>query len=338
MNFPTMNKKALAFSLSILLSIFCLGGLWGCTPTNATVVPEQSQSKVAKEDFFASWNDTATKNAIIEFVNKVTTQGEDFVEVSDRIAVFDNDGTLWSEKPMYFQIQFIKDKGPSFPVETEEYIAKASQFVYEENQEDFGVPYRQLVYKPVIGLVHYLKDNGFKVYICSGGDIDFVRSFSDEAYGIPREEVIGTAVITKFNPYSGNVVRTRGLLSPAQYNDQEGKPVGIENHIGKRPIIAVGNSGGDFEMLQYTDANPDKSLIVLINHDDCEREYKYNDVPGSTHLEDDPSNPGEQIEVPDNESLDEAKNNENWIVVSMKEDFQTIFYSDLEREKNDCSI
>ncbi|NEN92553.1 MAG: haloacid dehalogenase-like hydrolase, partial [Okeania sp. SIO3H1] len=274
------------------------------------------------------------------FVEKVTTRGDNYVKPKDRIAVFDNDGTLWSEKPLYFPIKFeLKNfRTPLVGLTTDEYIEKARQFVYEVNQKNFGVPHRQLVYKPVIGLVKYLKANGFKVYICSGGDIDFVRSFSDEAYGIPPEQVIGTAVKTSFDlEFGGNITRDTAFLAGmknhedlAQYNDQEGKPVGIQNHIGKRPIIAVGNSSGDFEMFQYTDAGVDKSLIVLINHDDCEREYKYDDVPGSTHQECQP-NEYEYKSVPDNESLDEAQNRENWIVVSMKDDFDTIFESDLSR-------
>ncbi|NET44378.1 MAG: haloacid dehalogenase-like hydrolase [Okeania sp. SIO2B3] len=326
MKFP--NRKTISFFLSVLLSIFCLGGTLGCLPAHA-----------AGEYHLNSWDENGKIQDIIDFVERVTTKGNDYyVKRKDRIAVFDNDGTLWSEKPVYFPIQFELENDGFVGLTTDEYIEKARQFVYKENQVNFGVPYRELVYKPVIGLVKYLKANGFKVYICSGGDIDFVRSFSDKVYGIPPEQVIGTAVKTSFDlEFGGNVKRDTAFLEAIQghqelahYNDQEGKPVGIQNHIGKRPIIAVGNSGGDFEMFQYTDAGVDKSLIVLINHDDCEREYKYNDVPGSTHPECQP-NEYEYKLVPDNESLDEAQNRENWIVVSMKNDFNTIFESDLSR-------
>ncbi|NEQ36694.1 MAG: haloacid dehalogenase-like hydrolase [Okeania sp. SIO3I5] len=327
MKFLNINRKTITFFLSLLLSIFCLGGTLGCIPANA-----------AGEYYLNSWDENGKIQDILDFVEKVTTHGDDYVKLKDRIAVFDNDGTLWSEKPEYFQVQFIEENGSSVGLTTDEYIEKARQFVYEENQEDFDVPYRQLVYKPVIDLVKYLKANGFKVYICSGGDIDFIRSFSEEAYGIPPEQVIGSAVRTEFDgEFGGDVKRETDFLAGiedheelAHYNDQEGKPVGIQNHIGKRPIIAVGNSTGDFEMFQYTDTGVDKSLIVLINHDDCEREYQYNDDPTSFEIED-------YDLVLDNESLYTAQDRENWIVVSMKDDFNTIFESNPSRTPPICN-
>ncbi len=364
MNFPNINRKKISFFLSVLLSIFCLGGTLGCLPAYAAL---------------DSWNATPTKQAIVDFVDKVITDG---VPEKDRIAVFDNDGTLWAERPHYFQEDFINNRLPELPkskvsnllkmtqkeidkngghpisaegktflseipvvsgLTTGEYNSLARSFLDtihsditstdEGGYERFDTAYINLTYKPVIELVNYLKENDFKVYICSGGGIYFVRSFSDEAYGIPSEEVIGSAIKTAYvesnttDGAGGSLVRQLGL---AHYDDQEGKPVGIELFIGKRPLIAVGNSSGDFEMFKYTDAGPGNSLIVLINHDDCQREYKYNDVVGSTHLED-----GE--EVPDNESLDEAKNRDNWIVVSMENDFDTIFESNPSRTPPMCN-
>ncbi len=362
MNFQTMNRKTLGFFLSVLISIFCLGGTFGCLPAHA-----------AGEQFLDSWNNTDTtgtgsKEAIIAFVNKVIDQsGSYYVPPKDRIAVFDNDGTLWAERPQYFQQDFmesqpepvskvkfnkilkntqkeidtngdrnISDEIKSFlsdiavfeGITTDSYIQQAHDFVYGVGVYDnikhpeYDAEYIQLTYKPVIGLVNYLKANGFKVYICSGGGVDFVRSFAEDAYGIPPEKVIGSAAKTKYvetEGLGGNLVRQAML---AQYNDQQGKPVGIERHIGKRPIIAVGNSGGDLEMFKYTNVGEDTSLIVLINHDDCDREYKYNDIPGGANGE--------------NESLDEAEQHENWIVVSMKDDFQTIFESNPQRPAPNC--
>ncbi|NEP56523.1 MAG: haloacid dehalogenase-like hydrolase [Symploca sp. SIO2G7] len=343
MNFPNINRKIITFFLSVLLSIFCLGSTLGCLPAYAAL---------------DSWNETPQKQAIIDFVDKIIADG---VPVKDRIAVFDNDGTLWAERPRYFQEDFINtgfelskrkvkkmdtigghtisEEGKTFlseiPVISElttgQYKSLARSFLDtihssvtsddEGGYQRFDTAYINLTYKPVIELVNYLKDNDFKVYICSGGGIYFIRSFSDEAYGIPSEEVIGLAIKTLYDKSN----TTDGLggslvfqLELVHYNDQEGKPVGIELFIGKRPLIAVGNASGDFEMFKYTDAGVGNSLIVLINHDDCEREYQYNDVPGSTHLEDD-------VEVPDNKSLDYAQNHENWIVASMKDDFNTIF-------------
>lgn len=367
MNFPNIKTKKITFFLSVLLSIFCLGGTLGCLPAHAEL---------------DSWTNpgTGSKQAIIDFVNQVIADG---VPVKDRIAVFDNDGTLWAERPNYFQGDFINtrlselpkrkvskllkltqkkiektgghpltEEGKTFFSEipvvtgltTGEYNSLAYNFLTTTKQSDlasendqgyerFDTEYINLTYKPVIELVNYLKDNDFKVYICSGGGIYFVRSFSDQAYGIPSEEVIGSAIKTFYDESNtndgigGSIVRQLGL---AHYDDQEGKPVGIELFIGKRPLIAVGNSSGDFEMFKYTDAGVDKSLVVLINHDDCHREYKYNDVPGSTHLED-------NVEVPDNESLNEAQNRDNWIVVSMKDDFNTIFDSAPSRTPPMCN-
>lgn len=312
-----------------------------------------------------SWNDTKNKAEIIKFVEKITTQGPDFVPVEDRIAVFDNDGTLWAERPNYFQGDFIKSQTEGeeaarnvikpdlsqFPenirkaikdsegnkdwegikflvdafqqISTDEYITKAGEFVkqnhssisFEDDGQDFvrfDAPYIDLTFKPVIELVQYLQSKEFQVYICSGGEVHFVRSFAEEAYGIPPQNIIGSAFFRLFDQQDGGVLVRKPIL--CQYNDAMGKPSGIELHVGKRPIIAVGNSSGDYQMFQYTSTAPDKSLIVLINHDDEEREYCYNNVPYAI-----------ENNEPLNQSLDHAQDHENWLVVSMKDDFKTIF-------------
>lgn len=345
-----MNRKPIVFFLSVFLSIFCLGGIFSCPSASAL------------DDPLPSWNEGVNKTEIVAFVNKITDpKSPNFVRPKERIAVFDNDGTLWAERPQYFQLDFIeaqpkpksqiklsqlpkitqkevdangdgKIDSPEIKavlkeiavfegIGEEEYIALAKDFVYNSQQTDFNVPYVKLIYKPVIELVNYLKDNGFNVYICSGGGVDFVRSFAEDAYGIPPQEVIGSAIKTKFDQeFSGKVIRQAFL---GQYNDKFGKPVGIERHIGKRPIIAVGNSSGDYQMFQYTDVGLDKSLIVLINHDDCVQEYEYNNIPYETEK-------GE----PKNISLDEAQKRDNWKVISMKNDFKTIFPSELPTRDN----
>ncbi len=381
MNFQTMNKKAFGLFLPLLISIFVLGGIFGCTPTNATAIPNLSDYNPESEALLSDWNNsdlgTGSKEEIIAFVRQVVEQN---IPLEDRIAVFDNDGTLWTERPNYFQGDFIEeaksdsslavkksdkemeptlgidlDGDGSIDVDSEEikivleakaifdgittdtYIGQAGYFLNNTKHNDplfsdeqdygqrFDAKYVDLTYTPVIGLVKYLKANGFKVYICSGGGIDFIRSFAEDAYGIPPEKVIGSSVKTEYDETEGtggNLVRQAML---AHWNDGAGKPVGIENHIGKRPIIAVGNSGGDFEMFQYTDTGVNHSLIVLINHDDCDREYKYNDDPDAEGYE--------------NESLDAALSpgHDNWIVVSMQSDFRTIFASNPSRLNSSCS-
>lgn len=314
-----------------------------------------------------SWNDDSeNKKRIITFVEKITTEGPDFVPVEDRIAVFDNDGTLWAERPNYFQVDFmklqtegeeavrnvIKPDLSQFPenirkaikdsegkidwegirflvdafqqISTDEYITKAGEFVkknhsfisFEDDNQSFvrfNAPYIDLTFQPVIELVQYLQSKEFQVYICSGGEVDFVRCFAEEAYGIPPENIIGSAFFRLFDQQDGGVLVRKPIL--CQYNDTMGKPSGIELHVGKRPIIAVGNSSGDYRMFQYTSADKDKSLIVLINHDDEEREYCYNNVPFTKDSDGEPLN----------QSLDHAQDHENWLVVSMKYDFKTIF-------------
>ena len=351
MNFLKINIKTISFFLSVLLLTFCLEGTLGCLPAQAEL---------------DSWNHSSdSRQAIISFVEKVTTSGEFFVEPKNRIAVFDNDGTLWAEKPYPFQEDFIKSGIQVFSgITTGEYNSLAYDFLENmihsnfADQDDgdyqrFNTPYIKLTYKPVIELVNYLKENDFKVYICSGGGIYFVRSFSEQAYGIPPEKVMGSAIQTTYdeeNKTDGpggslvlqqpepceitvepNLFHSEITVEPKLFhnNDQEGKPVGIELFIGKRPLIAVGNSSGDLEMFKYADSGVDKSLIILIKHDDCNREYKYDDVVGSKHSED-------GVLVPDNKSLEEAEEHKNWIVVSMKNDFDTIFESNPSRTPPTC--
>ncbi|MEO0836044.1 MAG: HAD family hydrolase [Cyanobacteria bacterium J06642_3] len=319
----------------------------------------------------ASWKSkedggTGSKEAIMDFVENVASK----IDPADRIATFDNDGTLWSERPRYFQEYFIfpallkvdhvvdehaenkqapltkkelwqKDKEHYIGKTTEEYITAANQFVQDTNHpiEKFNsYKLAGMTYQPLIELLNYLRANEFKVYICSGGGRDFVRSFAQQAYGIPPENVIGSSIVTEYDPSQGSggdVVRTKVAETNAkdqadkglgQYNDKEGKPVGIQRQIGKRPILACGNSTGDLQMFDYTDQGAEKSLIVLINHDDEDREFKYNDTEALHRVEDFATGDSFQVE-PNNASLIKANKPENphWRVVSMKDDFKQIF-------------
>lgn len=294
----------------------------------------------------ASWKDGPNKKAIVEFVKGVTTKGgAHFVPVEDRVATFDNDGTLWCEKPT-IEITFAlenfkvmlpknpawKDKQPfqaiiekdkehlahadmaeliEFFVATHagmsqpEFNESARKFFATARHPKFKVLFKELTYQPMVELVKYLQANSFRVYICSGGDMDTMRSVAQEIYGIPPENVIGTSFVYEPREVEGKLTlfRTAKLLS---FNDKIDKPKNIWLHIGKRPILAAGNvrSGGDIEMLRFSQGSKYKSLQLMVNHDDAEREFSY--------------------EEKDRASLN-ASEKLGWNVVSMKNDWNRVF-------------
>ncbi len=282
----------------------------------------------------SSWQDGAIKTTIIDFVADVTDPNNvNFVDPDDRIAVFDNDGTLWSEKPCYFQESFIfyrqgssanclpeelgqetapltieelilTDAQLNGGITTDQYIQEAKAFLNTANHPDFHRPYVELTFQPMVEFLDYLRDNGFQVYICSGGGIDFIRSFAEEAYGIPPQNVIGSAILSKFEIQDGNPVLVRVPLPVWPINDKAGKPVGLERYLGKRPIVAVGNSTGDLQMLQYTDDGQGQDLMMLVHHDDPNREYQYDEGA--------------------EEALTKAAVR-GWSIISMKDDFIKVF-------------
>jgi phosphoserine phosphatase len=275
--------------------------------------------------------------------------GPDYVPPAERIAVFDNDGTLWSEKPLYFQLLFaidrIKALAPQHPewktqqpfkavlendikalaasgekgliqlvmashagMTTDEFEQIVTDWMATAKHPRFKRPYTELVYQPMLELLQYLRDNGFKTFIVSGGGIEFMRPFTEKVYGIPPEQVIGSSIKTKFEMQDGKPVLVR-LPEIFFIDDKAGKPVGIQKFIGRRPIAAFGNSDGDLQMLQWTTAGKGKRFALIVHHTDSEREYAYDKESHVGRLD---------------KALDEAKANE-WIVVSMKKDWKVIY-------------
>jgi phosphoserine phosphatase len=297
-----------------------------------------------------SWNDGQAKASIVDFVNRVTTAGNpDFVPVEERIATFDNDGCLWSEKPYYFQLAFAIDRvrklAPQHPewkteqpfkavlendleavaksgmegllklvmvshagMTTEEFHTIARDWLDNARHPRFDRRYNQLVFQPMLELLAYLRANGFKTFITSGGGIEFLRVFAEEVYGIPPEQVIGSSVKTRFEIRDGQPAIVR-LPEIDFVDDKAGKPVGINRHIGRRPIAAFGNSDGDLQMLQWTAAGQGARFCLLVHHTDAEREWAYDRDSHVGRLD---------------QALDEAKRRD-WAVVDMKRDWKVIY-------------
>jgi len=298
----------------------------------------------------ASWNDTAPKAAIMEFVKKVTTEGSaDFVPAPERIAVFDNDGTLWTEHPMYVQLAFALDRvkalAPQHPewattepfkaalegdmkalagagekglvelimathagMSTDAFAAIVKDWIATERDPRFKKPYTELVFQPMLELLAYLRDNGFKTFIVSGGGIEFMRPWAEQVYGIPPEQVVGSSIKTEFEMVDGKPQLTRQAAIDF-LDDKAGKPVGINAHIGRRPILAAGNSDGDLQMLQWTTMGGGTRLGVIVRHTDGDREYAYDRDSAFGRLD---------------KALDEAPK-QDWVVVDMKADWAKVF-------------
>jgi phosphoglycolate phosphatase-like HAD superfamily hydrolase len=297
-----------------------------------------------------SWNEGPAKARILAFVQAVTDKaGKDFVPPAERIAVFDNDGTLWCEQPMYVQMAFVlervKELAPKHPewktqqpfkavlerdfralhaqgekgvvqilaatstgMSTEDFNRIAGGWIANARHPRFKRPYTELVYQPMLELLAYLRANEFKTFIVSGGGIDFMRPWTDRVYGIPPEQVVGSTGKLKYELRDGKPVLMR-LAAIDHIDDGPGKPVGIQTHIGRRPIAAFGNSDGDLQMLQYTAAGAGARLMLIVHHTDAEREYAYDRKSSIGRLD---------------KALDEA-NAKGWTVVSMKTDWKKIF-------------
>ena len=303
------------------------------------------------DDPLPSWNDGPSKKAIVEFVGKVTSaRSPDFVPVEERIATFDNDGTLWVEQPMYSQFLFALDRvkalAPDHPewkdkepfasllkgdmkgalaggehamveivmathagMSTAEFEKIVKDWIATAKHPRFKRPYTEMVYQPMVELLTDLRANGFKTFIVSGGGIEFMRPWAEKAYGVPPEQVVGSSIKTKYEMRDGKPVLIR-LPEIEFIDDKAGKPVGINSHIGRRPIAAFGNSDGDREMLEWTQAGKGLRLMMLVHHDDATREWAY----GAES----------KIGTFSDALMAEAKKS-NWNVISMKDDWKRIF-------------
>jgi phosphoserine phosphatase len=307
-------------------------------------------SPTAETDPLSSWNEGPSKRAIVEFVQAVSDKdGPDYIEPSARIAVFDNDGTLWAEKPVYFQFFFILDRirvmAPDYPewkttqpfqsvLENDWDTLKAAsrddlarmmtyavsgmtegafesmvaEWMKTARHPETGRPFTSMVYQPMLELLDYLQANGFTTFIVSGGGISFMRPWAEEVYGIPPERVVGTSMELEYEVIDG-VPAMHRKPELHFYNDKAGKPIGIQRYIGKRPILAGGNSDGDYEMLEWTTTGAGRRLGLIIHHTDAEREWAYDRHSAVGGL---------------NRGLDDAKSND-WHLVDMARDWRVIF-------------
>ncbi|MGE0649285.1 MAG: HAD family hydrolase [Alphaproteobacteria bacterium] len=302
-------------------------------------------------DALPSWNDGPAKTAIVAFVSRVTTEGNaDFVPVPERIATFDNDGTLWAEQPLYFQFAFAIDRvralAPQHPewkekepfkaviegdmkalmasgekgllqivaathagMTTDEFAKTVADWLATAQHPTHKRPYTALVYEPMLELLGYLRANGFKTFIVSGGGVEFMRVFAERVYGIPPEQVVGSSGVVKFEMGAGGEPMLVKEAKAEFIDDGPGKPVGINRFIGRRPILAFGNSDGDLQMLQWTAAGDGARFMGLVHHTDQEREWAYDRASHIGKLD---------------KALDQA-NADGWTVVDMKQEWNTVF-------------
>lgn len=315
-----------------------------------TLIALLLNSMAAKADPLPSWNKTPTKASIIAFVNSVTnSESNTFVPQEDRIAVFDNDGTLWAEKPVYFQFMFAIDRLQSMAeddpsvlssdvlkaaanndmqtvaksgqeglleivttthsnLSVDAFQTEAGEWLTSATHPETGMVYAEMIYQPMLELLSYLRDEGFTTYIVSGGGVHFIRAFSEEAYNIPANQVVGTTGKSHYEVVDGvpTVMKDPGI---AFVDDKEGKPVAIDAHIGKRPIFAAGNSDGDFQMLEWTTAGDGPRMAIIVHHTDSEREWAYDRESHVGRLD---------------RGLDEA-DDQGWLLVDMAKDWEQVW-------------
>jgi phosphoserine phosphatase len=297
-----------------------------------------------------SWKDGASKTAIVNYVDQSTDASKKtFIAEQDRIAVFDNDGTLWSEKPFYFQLAYALDEvklmakdHPEWKTQepfksvlnddiegvfkggekalleivkvthsgmtVEEYQQKVADWLKVAKDPRFGKAYTELTYKPMREMVTYLQEHGFKTYIVSGGGVDFMRVWAPEVYGIPEEQIIGSALKYKYDYNDGKPTVTK-LGEILTIDDKAGKVENIQHIIGKKPVLAIGNSDGDHAMMQWATSQPN-SMAMIVHHTDEDREWKYDRKSSVGHLD---------------KAMDEANQRDNWHLIDMKNEWCTVY-------------
>jgi hypothetical protein len=338
----TNSARRMTSALAVLL---CVGAL-------------ASAQVQAREDRLRSWNDGPAKKAIVEFVEATTKKGSPgYVPPGERIATFDNDGTLWAEQPMYVQAMFALDRvkalGPQHPewqtqepfasvlkgdlkaalaggdkalleivmathagMTADEFRQVVKDWIATAKNPVTRRPVLEMVYQPMVELLAYLRGHGYKTFIVSGGGIEFMRPWAEQTYGVPPEQVIGSSIKTKFEMRDGKAVLVR-LPELNFIDDRDGKPVGINEHIGRRPTAAFGNSDGDRQMLEYATTGGGVRFGMLVLHDDQVREFAYGPAQGL---------PDSKIGNFSQSLYDEARQR-NWLVVSMKDDWKQVFRS-----------
>jgi phosphoglycolate phosphatase-like HAD superfamily hydrolase len=334
----TIERPLIQFQFQLLLTVF------------TAVLTVFLSSATAAADPLASWNEGPAKKSIMQFVAAVTDKnGKDYVAPAERIATFDNDGTLWVEYPMYTQVLFaferVKELAPQHPewkttqpfkallegdmktvgasgmkglmeivmathsgMTATEFEQEVSHWLATTKQKKFNRLYTELVYQPQLELLDYLRANGFKTFIVSGGGMAFMRPNSERLYGIPPQQVVGSSIVAEFQVKDGKPEMVR-MPKIDFVNDKAGKPVGIYQHIGRRPILAFGNSDSDMQMIEYTMAGEGRRMGLFVHHTDAKREYAYDRKSHVGTL---------------NKALDQAAVN-GWVIVDMKKDWATIF-------------
>ncbi|SEP12888.1 Phosphoserine phosphatase [Halogranum amylolyticum] len=352
---PLWTTRRTALRGTGLVGLLALG-VGSATAQRPAASTSAYQKQKETDNPLSSWNDGRTKQAIHTFVEKVTTpDSPDFVPPAERIAVFDNDGTLWIERPMYVQLAFtvdrIRELAPQHPeweneqpyeaaldndlealaalgqkelvellaathagMTTDEFEAIVTDWLETARDPRFDRHYTELAYQPMLELLSFLRANEFKTFIVSGGGVEFMRQMSEATYGIPPERVVGSSGKTRYEVRDGEPVLVK-LPEVEFVNDEAGKPVGIHKFIGRRPIAAFGNSAGDREMLEWTEAGDGPRLLMLVDHDDAKREYDYSMDEGLVG------------EAPDESSQPtrDVATERGWVVASMKDDWKHVF-------------